>query len=41
MTDSDREDIAVQNMQFSREGLRVLAFTYEAYGGKEILTVEG
>ena len=26
MTDSDREDIAVQNMQFSREGLRVLAF---------------
>ena len=29
MTDSDREDIAVQNMQFSREGLRVLAFAYK------------
>ena len=29
MKDSDREDIAVQNMQFSREGLRVLAFAYK------------
>ena len=29
MTDSDREDIAVHNMQFSREGLRVLAFAYK------------
>lgn len=29
MTDSDCKNISMQNMQFSREGLRVLAFAYK------------
>lgn len=40
MTDSDREDIAVQNMQFSREGLRVLAFAYKQMEEKKEIGME-
>ena len=39
MTDSDREDIAVQNMQFSREGLRVLAFAYKQVDEDQLIFI--
>lgn len=40
MTDSDRKNIEIQNMQFSMEGLRVLAFAYKHLEEKKEIGTE-
>lgn len=40
ITKEDRERILGQNMEFSRKGLRVLAFAYRECNGEEPLTLE-
>ena len=38
MRENDRQRINAQNLDFSRQGLRVLTFVYKKMGEKEILT---
>lgn len=41
MTETDREEIEKQNREFSKRGLRVLAFAYREMQEEETLTLEG